>query len=158
MKAHKRLDTAKEALTLFMRSLPEGCKFSIISFGCPKHTPLRESDPVEDYNDETRDFAIEQISQMEADFGGTNILSPLQSAQTGALYESGLKKRVFLLTDGCCNKATEIEALAKQHNESTRVFTFGLGSGCDRGLVTKVARAGRGIHTIVEDGTADLNG
>lgn len=39
-----------------------------------------------------------------------------------------------------------------------RVFTFGLGSGCDKNLVTKVAKAGRGTHTIVKDKDPNLNG
>ena len=43
-------------------------------------------------------------------------------------------------------------------SDDIRVFTFGLGSGCDINLVTKVALAGRGTHTIVKDGGADLNG
>ena len=30
----RRMEMARNALTLFIRSLPEGCKFSIISFGC----------------------------------------------------------------------------------------------------------------------------
>ena len=47
---------------------------------------------------------------------------------------------------------------AKLNCETIRVFTFGLGSGCDKYLVTQVARAGRGTHTIVQDGSNDLNG
>ena len=39
-----------------------------------------------------------------------------------------------------------------------RVFSFGLGSGCDEHLVTEVAKAGRGTSTIVKDGSTDLNG
>ena len=38
------------------------------------------------------------------------------------------------------------------------MFTFGLGSGCDKDLITKVAKAGRGTHTIVQDGGEDING
>ena len=38
------------------------------------------------------------------------------------------------------------------------MFTFGLGSGCDKKLVRDVARVGRGTSTIVEDGDKNLNG
>ena len=39
-----------------------------------------------------------------------------------------------------------------------RVFSFGLGNGCDTHLVTQVARAGRGSYTIVKDKDPQLNG
>ena len=37
------------------------------------------------------------------------------------------------------------------------MFTFGLGSGSDKRLVTEVAKAGRGSYTFVQDGGEDLN-
>ena len=39
-----------------------------------------------------------------------------------------------------------------------RVFSFGLGSGCDKHLVTHVARAGRGTYTLVKDKDPQLSG
>lgn len=39
-----------------------------------------------------------------------------------------------------------------------RVFSFGLGSGCDKNLVINSAKAGRGTHTIVNDNDHNLNG
>ena len=45
---------------------------------------------------------------------------------------------------------------ARQHNQDIRVFSFGLGSGCDEFLVNEVARAGRGSSTLVKDGGDEL--
>ena len=90
--------------------------------------------------------------------GGTNIYDPLNAAQTGPEMESGLKKRIFALTDGSVGNSDQIADLARAHSDTIRVFTFGLGSGCDKNLVRNVAKAGRGTSTIVEDGSADLNG
>ena len=39
-----------------------------------------------------------------------------------------------------------------------RIFSFGLGSGCDQILVNDVARTGRGTSTIVKDNDPNLNG
>ena len=148
---------AKDALKLFIRSLPEGCTFSIISFGT-RHEPLLQNTYYQTYCDKTRNIAIAVVDRFKPDFGGTNILKPLKAAQVNEQYNSGLKKRIFLLTDGCVSNAAEIEKQARCKSNKIRVFTFGLGQGCDRDLVTKVAQAGRGTHTIVEDGSADLNG
>ena len=43
-------------------------------------------------------------------------------------------------------------------SDKIRVFSFGLGSGCDASLVGRAAAAGRGFSTIVEDNATNLNG
>ena len=71
-----RIKMARDALILFMRSLPEGCSFSVISFG-GRFSPLLENAPYQTYDDETRNNAISLIEKFQADFGGTKILEPL---------------------------------------------------------------------------------
>ena len=82
MGMYGRMSIAQNALNLFMRSLPEGCTFSIISFGSPTFSPLFDGQYYQEYNDGTRDAAIEEIARMSPNFGGTDILSPLQAAQS----------------------------------------------------------------------------
>ena len=65
---------------------------------------------------------------------------------------------MFLLTDGSVGSPKEVSDYAREHSETTRVYSFGLGSGCDRTMVHDVARMGRGTSTIVEDNAPNLNG
>lgn len=95
-----RMDAAKQALELFMRSLPTDCMFSICSFGtrftwmtCSSGGQSRDIP----YNESTQDEALAQIAGFRADHGGTDIRTPLEQAQA---MNSGRKKRVFILTDG----------------------------------------------------------
>jgi len=65
MSLKNRMEVAKNALDLFIRSLPKGCKFSIISFG----SWWEAIEPsVMDYNDETSRNSIEKVKQFKADF------------------------------------------------------------------------------------------
>ena len=84
MGSKNRLKLAKEAMDIFVRSLPFGCTFSIISFGSHPFKALeyynlseRKSTKCIIYDDKSRDFALSNIKYMEADFGGTDILTPL---------------------------------------------------------------------------------
>ncbi len=99
---------------------------------------------------------MDLIKNYESDYGGTEILQPLIYAQSS--LHSGKKKRIFLLTDGSVGAADRVIEKAREANETQRVFSFGLGSGCDRYLVEKVAVAGRGTSTIVKDNDPNLNG
>ena len=63
-----------------------------------------------------------------------------------------------MLTDGDVGNNDQVVNQAKRHSDKIKVFTFGLGNGCDRDLVIRTAEAGRGTYTIVEDGCTDLNG
>ena len=71
---------------------------------------------------------------------------------------SHLRKRIFLLTDGAVSNPDAVISRIGQQSDSIRVFSFGLGSGCDASLVRRAAEAGRGMSTIVEDNATNLNG
>jgi hypothetical protein len=58
---------------------------------------LHKGKSIISYNDETLSAARQHISDMDANFGGTNILDPLQEA---CKLNTKQKRRVFLLTDG----------------------------------------------------------
>jgi Mg-chelatase subunit ChlD len=57
-----RIVKAKEALTLFLRSLPEGCKFTVINYGSTQDYLLVKNEiNVIEYNEENVLDAIRQI-------------------------------------------------------------------------------------------------
>ena len=73
------MQLAKDSLTLFVRSLPKGCTFSIISFGSHFKAMDQGNNPAMEFNDSTRDRAISEIASFSSNFGGTNILLPMQA-------------------------------------------------------------------------------
>ena len=88
--------------------------------------------------------------------GGTDILNPLKKA-TG-LNIGGKKRVIFLLTDGEDGNKMNIIKYARDHCESTRVHTFGIGDGCDQELIKETAIAGRGSHSFASDNCSNLSG
>jgi hypothetical protein len=70
------IESAKMALTLFLKSLPEDCVFNIISFGSKCSSLWKES---KTYNQKQLDEAVAHVEAMEADFGGTEIRDTLDS-------------------------------------------------------------------------------
>ena len=97
----ERIDNAKQALILFLRSLPFGCKFTVISYGSRQEfLAIRGVDGnIFEYNEENLKEAIRQIETFDADMGGTNIASPMDMA-INEVSDPALTKRVILLTDG----------------------------------------------------------
>ena len=74
MQIFNRMMLAKDALEIFIRSLPVNCKFSIVSFGSSfdalKYNNLNE---IIDYNDNSKDWALQEINAFDASYGGTEI-------------------------------------------------------------------------------------
>lgn len=76
-----KMDITKQALQLFIKSLPsENCLFQIISFGT-NHSFLenahsKKGEPLE-YNQENLDFATKKIEGFYANMAGTQIYQPL---------------------------------------------------------------------------------
>ena len=63
-----RIEQARKSLVLFLKSLPPRSKFNVISFGSDFEFMFGKS---QDYEDEIVGKAIETISRMDADMGGT---------------------------------------------------------------------------------------
>ena len=82
-------------------------------------------------NEANNTGVINALERFEANFGGTNILAPLQLSYGIESNYTGtqLKKRVFILTDGQVKDAQDVIQAAK--NPAANVHTFGIGSGCD---------------------------
>ena len=57
----ERIKKAKEALILFIRSLPNGCKFTVISFGTNSEDLMIDGKTIIEYNESNAQEAINQI-------------------------------------------------------------------------------------------------
>ena len=75
----EKMDITKEYLKLFMQSLPEGCKFQIISFGSDYEVLEYKGQEIPmEYTDENVKVAKEAIEDFDANLGGTEIFGPLE--------------------------------------------------------------------------------
>ena len=107
--------SASETLVLFLKSIPPGCSFNIIGFGSSYKTLFPSSVP---YNQGNLDKAIKHAETLQADLGGTELLSPLRHVFSQPLLP-GLPRQVFVLTDGSVsNTNTCIQEVRKNVKHS----------------------------------------
>ena len=150
---NNRMTITIDAMKLFMQSLPAKSQFGILSFGSDSEWMSINGQEMIKYDNSSRDSSLNQLQYFGSDFGGTDILGPLMAAFTLPQAEN-VKRRVFLLTDGSVGNGHEITQFIKtscEQNDNLKVFSFGIGSGCDEQLVKNAAEAGRGDYSIVGD-------
>ena len=66
-------------------------------------------------------------------------------------------RNVLLLTDGAIINTDEVVSKIKKFNYSTRVHTFGIGSGASAYLVKETAKAGLGTSAMIADNDPIMN-
>lgn len=142
-----RIKKAKEALILFLQSLPEDSYFNIVSFGSDFRKMFANSVK---YNAKKLDEAIKSVSRMDADFGGTEIYSPLNQILHEKVQE-GYPKHVFLLTDGGVGNTEHVISLVRKNTKYCRVHSIGIGNGASLNLIEGSAAAGKGKSIIISD-------
>lgn len=95
----------------------------------------------------------------DANFGGTNIYGPMDSA-FNLKMPGGFKKRIFMLTDGqVSNKPAILQLIVDKCSKAddTKVFSFGMGTNCDRDLITQSAKDGKGkSYFVFNDDTVEM--
>ncbi len=139
------IEQAKNALLLCLRSLRAGDSFNVVSFGSSFESLYPHAVA---YDQTTLDQATAAIQAMNADLGGTELMSPLRHIlQAGA----GRRCDILLLTDGEVGNEKQCIDLVGSH-PGTRLFTFGIGRGASEHLVRGLARATGGAAEFVFPG------
>jgi vault protein inter-alpha-trypsin-like protein/VWA domain-containing protein len=142
------IQEVRNALQLCLRSMIPGCRFNIVGFGSRYESLFMESRP---YDDTSLREASQHVAHMEANLGGTEILGPLTFVLEQRKHE-GLARQVVVLTDGQVTNTDAVLALAARHASTSRIFTFGIGSGASHHLVRGLARAGNGAAEFIYPG------
>jgi len=131
---------AAEALQLYLRSLPMGCRFNIIGFGSTPQLLFQEPQA---YGEESLQRASDHARSVQADLGGTELLKPLQLAFEAPLLD-GFQRRIVVLTDGCVCNTSQVLELVRRNAAAAVVYAIGIGSGVSHALVEGLAEAGGG--------------
>jgi hypothetical protein len=131
----------RSPLSVFMHSLPPDCYFDLIGFGW-SHSSCFGG--LTAYNDESLAPATRYISELGADFGGTEIYGPLQYVLTDIRPDL-----VFLLTDGAVSNTEMVLGLGREAN--CPISTFGIGNAASVDLVRGLADLTGGTHEFVDD-------
>jgi len=149
--AGSRLNQAKNALHLFLRSLPEGTQFNIVGFGSTYEKLFPTS---VEYNDKNFKIATDHVNSMKSNLAGTNILPPLQYILSQP-PNPDYPRQLFVLTDGEVSNTAEVLNYTKTAitKEKTRIFTLGIGNEASPELVGGLAHVGRGEAEFVSSGT-----
>ncbi|KAF6809167.1 vault protein inter-alpha-trypsin [Colletotrichum plurivorum] len=145
-----KIPDLKNALHIFMKSLPVGCMFNICSFGT-HHSFLFESSRL--YDQDTLSIATQHIESFAANYGGTHMHTPIE--ETFKRRHKDMDLEVFVLTDGEIWNQQDLFHLVNHHVEDSkgaiRLFTLGVGRDASHSLIEGLARAGRGFSQSVSD-------
>lgn len=139
------MNTAKETLTIFIKSLPKGSDFNVVVFDSVHSTFFSQS---VSYDSENIKTALQKLDPVSGS-GGTNLYPPLLE-----IYNKpptpGKPRHIFVLTDGGVANESLVISLIRKHRASARVHTVGIGCA-SRSLIKDAAIAGNGHSDYVAD-------
>lgn len=146
-----KMALVRQALQIFLKSLPVGAMFNICSFGSTYSFLWPRSVA---YNQQTLNEAVVHMHTLEANYGGTEMLQPLKATMQQRYRDIPLE--IILLTDGAIwDQNTLFNYLNEQVQDKkapVRVFSLGIGSEVSHALVEGAARAGNGFSQTVGEG------
>ncbi|XP_057605222.1 von Willebrand factor A domain-containing protein 5A [Hippopotamus amphibius kiboko] len=144
-KSQQRIDAAKETLILLLKSLPLGCYFNIYGFGSSYEAFFQNS---VEYTQSTMEEALRRVKLMQANLGGTEILTPLRHIYRAPSIP-GHPLQVFVFTDGEVSNTFSVIKEVKSNRLRHRCFSFGVGEGASTSLIKGIARVSRGTSEFI---------
>lgn len=145
-----KLSELKDALLLFLKSLPAKCRFNLYSFGSAVSSLWPHSMP---YDDPTLQKAMEYVSTFQADFGGTEVLEALEKVVGDRQPTEVPPTQLILLTDGEIWQSEQtIKFVRKTTSEAEgqlRFFSLGIGNRVSHQLIQGIGFFGGGFGETV---------
>ncbi|XP_066231375.1 von Willebrand factor A domain-containing protein 5B1 [Saccopteryx leptura] len=142
------MHSVKDAVLVALKSLMPVCLFNVIGFGSTFKTLFPSS---QTYNEETLAVACDNVQRMQADMGGTNILSPLKWVIRQPVHR-GHPRLLFVITDGTVSNTGQVLELVRNHAFSTRCYSFGIGPNVCHRLVKGLATVSKGSAEFLAEG------
>jgi Ca-activated chloride channel family protein len=139
---------AKTALEIFFKALKEGTRFNLYRFGSTYEKRSRESLP---YNAENLQNMLNWLNGIDADLGGTEVLSPLKEIYHSKVPD-GYNREVILITDGEIGNESEVSTLIRDGDHGTRLFTVGIGHGPNEYFIRQLTRVAGGTSELIAPG------
>lgn len=148
--AGPKMKALKDALLLFLKSLPEKCKFNLYSFGSRVLSLWPCSAP---YGQSTLEEAMQHLSSFEANLGGTEVLEALEQAAGDRRSTGASSTQIIILTDGeIWQPERTIDFVRKTASKAVghvRFFILGIGNQVNHQLVRGIGFFGCGIGETV---------
>ncbi|KAK1994783.1 hypothetical protein LX36DRAFT_660221 [Colletotrichum falcatum] len=145
-----RIDDLKNALKVFLKSLPVGAMFNICSFGTSCSFLFDKSMT---YDQNTLAAAMKHVDTFDANYGGTDLGKPIQ--KTFELRHIDLDLEAFVITDGQVWNEEHLFTMVNGHVQKSqgaiRLFTLGIGRDVSHSLIEGLARAGNGFSQAVSE-------
>ncbi|KAL1880746.1 hypothetical protein Daus18300_001360 [Diaporthe australafricana] len=145
-----KTEALKDALLVFLKSLPEKCKFNLYSFGSTVSSLWPHSMP---YSESTVEEALAHVSTFQADFGGTEVLAALEKAAGGRRSKDVSSTQLILLTDGEIWRPEEtidfVRKTTAGAESRVRFFSLGIGGQVSHQLIQGIGFFGCGFGEAV---------
>lgn len=146
-----KIKEVKDALLVFLKSLPEKCKFNIYSFGRYASSLWSQSMP---YNESTLQEALNHVSIFEANFGGTKVLGALRKAVGDRQSTAVPSTQIVLMTDGEIWQSEQTIEFVRMTTSSSdgqvRFFSLGIGNQVSHQLIKGIGFFGGGFGEAVD--------
>ncbi|KAF8510549.1 von Willebrand factor type A domain-containing protein [Hysterangium stoloniferum] len=151
-----KIQAVRSALQIMLRSLPtRGTTFNLLSFGT-RHSSLWPTSVA--YSADSLKAASEHVDRLEANYGGTEIRSALETAFGSRTKDVNTPTTVFILTDGEAYDLAGVQTAITQHVSQSkgkvnflRVFCMGIGDAVSKAMCDMIARAGEGTTVYVRE-------
>lgn len=138
-----KIETAKEALIIFLKSLPHDSMFNVYFF---QHTFSSIFPSSVSYTEENISKAMTEVSNTSAS-GGTNLYDPLNACY-GTPFDTKHPRSFFILTDGQVGRCSECIQIVNQNQKTCRVFTIGIGNAIKE-FLANLSQAGNGTSEFL---------